>query len=237
MKRIACILLLLTMVFSSCNWRRIKGNGNLATENRSITNVQKIILENGCDVEITQGPVASLKVEADDNLIPYIITREEGITLRITSKNHTSLSSDNPIKVYITTTKLEQIQLTGSGNIIGKTKFTGSDKLTLKISGSGDINLDVNAPRVDGNITGSGTIAVTGETKDEDIHIVGAGNYNADGLKAENAVVRITGAGDVKVFTDNNLDVNITGVGSVLYKGNATLKQRVTGSGDVRKLE
>ena len=223
MKRIYLFLVLVILVGSSC--RQIKGNGILSSEDRSVSKAGKIKLLGSYDVEITQGPTTSVKVEADENLLPYIITAEENGFLVIKSRDHVGFSSDHELKVYITTDKLEEIQLVGSGNIIG-----------LKIAGSGDMNLEVNTPKIQAEIAGSGTMTVIGETRDESIQISGVGDYNADGLKAENAKVRIAGSGNVKVFADLNLDINIAGVGSVYYKGAATIKQSISGSGEVKKI-
>ncbi len=240
MKRIFIFLALTLVVCSSCRWmnyKRIKGNGNIITQDRTVTNAQRIKLSGSYDVEITQGPVTSLKVEADDNILPYILTNQEDGMLVIRSKDHINLSTEHNIKVFITTNKLEQLHLSGSGNIIGMTKFTGGDKLTLRIGGSGDMKLEINTPHIDANISGSGSMTLKGETQDQKIQISGVGDYNADELKSESAVVKIAGSGNVKVFADANLDINIAGVGSVFYKGNATVKQHVAGSGEVKKIE
>jgi hypothetical protein len=194
-------------------------------------------LKGSYDVEITQGPVTSVKVEADENILPFILISENDGSLVIKSKEHVNFSPTKSIRIYITTSKLEQIQLSGSGNIIGKNKFTGGDKLILKISGSGDIQLEVNAPEVKAEISGSGSMTLQGETQNENITIAGVGDYNANGLKAENAKVSIAGSGDVKVFAENKLDISIAGSGSVFYKGAATVKQHVVGSGEIKKME
>jgi hypothetical protein len=237
MKRIFPFLALLVIISSSCNWRRIRGNGVISTESRSVGYAGKIKLMGSYDVEITQGAASSVKVEADENLLPYIITNQEGGFLVIKSRDHINLSTEHTIKIYITTDKLEQVNLAGSGNIIGKSKFTGGDKLTLKIAGSGDMNMEVNTPDIQADIAGSGSITLKGETKDETISISGVGNYYADELKAESAKIKIAGSGDVKVFADQNLDISIAGVGSVYYKGNAAVKQHIAGSGEVKKIE
>ena len=132
---------------------------------------------------------------------------------------------------------MENIQLAGTGNIIGQGKFIGSEKLVLKIAGSGDIKLEVNTPKIEADIAGSGSINLTGETKDESIKIAGVGDYLTEGLMAENATVRIAGSGDVKVFASTTLDIHIAGSGTVYYKGNPTVKQKVAGSGDIKKLD
>lgn len=240
MKRILLFLTVIMLTATSCRWfgyKRVVGNGRLTTQQRPVNRAERIKLAGSYDVEITQGPATTVKVEADENILPVILTREEDGFLLIKTKDHISISTDNPIKVYITTAKMEQLQLAGSGNIIGKNKFTGGDKLTLKIAGSGDIRLDVNTPSIEAEIAGSGTMTMSGETRDQRIRISGVGDYNADALKSENAVVKIAGSGNVKLFAAATLDVNIAGVGSVFYKGSPTIKQQVAGSGEVKKLE
>ncbi|MDE3254056.1 MAG: DUF2807 domain-containing protein, partial [Bacteroidota bacterium] len=102
---------------------------------------------------------------------------------------------------------------------------------------SGDMQLEINTPSLESEIAGSGTLTLTGETRDQRIQISGVGNYKAEDLKSENATVRIAGSGDVKVFAANTLDIRIAGVGSVYYKGDPTIKQSVSGSGDVKRIE
>lgn len=240
MKHILLFLTVIILTATSCRWfgyKRVVGNGNLETQDRPIQRAERIKLAGSYDVEITQGPTTSVKVEADENILPFILTRSEDGFLIIKSKEHVSLSTDNTIRIFITTPKLEQVTLAGSGNIIGKSKFTGGDKLTLKIAGAGDMKMEVNTPSIEAEIAGSGSMTLTGETRDQRIRISGVGDYIGEALKSENAVVKIAGSGNVKLFAAATLDVNIAGVGSVYYKGNPTVKQHVAGSGEVKKLE
>jgi len=189
------------------------------------------------DVEITQGPTVTVQIEGDENLLPYFIVEDRGGFLVIKARDYFTYSSTEGIKVFITTPNVEEVVLAGAGNITGKSKFTGSDKLTLKIAGSGDIKMEVNTPKVSSEIAGSGSITLVGETKDETIKIAGVGDYKAADLKAENANVNIAGSGDVRIFAAAQLDVKIAGSGTVYYKGNPAIKQHVAGSGEVKKVE
>ncbi|MBV9987688.1 MAG: DUF2807 domain-containing protein [Chitinophagaceae bacterium] len=241
MRRILFFLTALVLFCASCRFmgfRRIKGNGHLSTEERHISHADHIVISGSFDVQLTQGAVTTLKLEADDNLLQHIATDEEGGTLHIRPrKRNTNFQTDHAMTVYITTPKIERVAIEGSGSVIGKSKFAGGERLTLSIGGSGDIDLEVNTPEVKSNIAGSGTIILRGETQNETIGINGSGNFFADALKAENATVSIAGAGDVKLFADATLNVNIAGSGSVLYKGNPSVKQKVIGGGDIRKID
>lgn len=213
------------------------GDGKLTSENRNVSVKPHIESRENLDVEIIEGAQPGVKVEADENLLPYIITEDDGDKLVIKTKDNTSLSSPNKIKVYITTDKLEDVDLEGSGNITGTGEFTGADHLKLSIAGSGNISIQVNTPKVTSSIAGTGNIILAGETKDSKIDIAGVGEYKAEELKSENVDVRIAGSGNAHVFADVSLDINIAGSGDVYYKGSPSVQQHVAGSGNIRQIQ
>jgi hypothetical protein len=108
--------------------------------------------------------------------------------------------------------------------------------MVLRITGSGDITCNINAPRIDAKLAGSGTLHIAGETRDVEVDIAGSGNYNGTDLKAENAAVKIAGSGDVSLFADARLEVKVMGSGSVKYRGNAIVNKKIMGSGSVLKI-
>lgn len=237
MKKILILLCVVVVTASSCRWKHIKGSGHIITEDRHVTNAERIHLKGSYNVEITQGAETSVKVVGDDNILPYIVVQNEGGELVIRSKDNINYSTDSDIKVIITTNKLSSIKLSGSGDVNGMNKFTGSERLELGIAGSGNINLNVNTPEIRSDIAGSGSINIKGETASEDVHIAGSGDYNGDELKSENATVKIAGNGDVKVYADVKLDVHVAGSGNIFYKGNPTITQKVIGSGEIKKMD
>lgn len=240
MKKNLVLFLLIILFISGCDFiagRIINGSGNIVTEERNIHAANKIKLAGSYDVELSQGSTASVKVEADDNLMKHIIIENDGNWLVIKSKDHENLMATKTIKIYITTNELQAIELVGSGNIIAKDKFTGGNQLELKIAGSGNMDLQINTPKVNAHIAGSGNVLIAGETKDEEIHIAGHGDYKAENLKAENAKVNIAGSGNVKIFASNTLNISIAGSGNVFYKGNPTISQHVAGSGKIKQLQ
>jgi len=239
MKKIFFIVLITTFVVSSCDIldRRIEGNGHTVTEQRNVRDARRIHLSGNFDVVLTPGATTSLKIDADDNLLPYIVTNEEGGKLVIKTRDNTNLSSHNDIKVTVTTDKLEEISLSGAGSIKGTDKFIGGDALSLDVSGAGSINLDVNTPKVTSHLSGVGSINISGETKDADLHISGVGSFKGSSLKAENVKVQLSGTGSAYVFASTALDVSISGIGSVNYSGNPTVTQHVSGLGSVKKVD
>jgi hypothetical protein len=228
------------LAFVSCDnpfAKTIHGNNNITTSERTLSSFKKIRCSGGYDIQLTQGNTSSIKIETDENIQPYIVTDVNGDELNIHTQKDINIRPLDKIKLFITTDKLEDFKLSGSGNVSTTNKFSGGDHLDLDISGSGNIHFDVNTPSVSSSISGTGDIYVTGETKNSKIDIAGSGNYHAEDLKAENAKVIIAGSGDARLFADSTLDINIAGVGNVYYKGNASISQSIAGTGKIKKLE
>ncbi|HEY6977362.1 MAG TPA: head GIN domain-containing protein [Chitinophagaceae bacterium] len=240
MRKIYLFALSATIIAVSCDMmfrKTVHGNGNLTSQQRTVSNAERIKSMGNFSIDIIQGSPSSVKVEADENLLPYILTENSGDRLVIRTKEGYNLSSQNKLKVTVTTDKLEEVELNGSGNVNGIGKFSGADHLKISVAGSGDINLSANTPAVESSIAGTGNITLSGETKSSKIEIAGVGDYKAEDLMSENVEIHIAGSGNARVYAENNLDIHIAGSGDVFYKGNASVKQDIAGSGKIRKEE
>ena len=238
MRKLFLLIAVACVCLSSCNEifkKTIHGNGNITTQQRNVHRADKIKSYGSFDIVIIQGNETSVKVEADENLIDYIITRNEGDDLVVKAREGYNLQSDDPIKITVTTNELELVEVAGSGNVRGEGKFTGRDHLKISVAGTGNVDLAVNTPEIESHIAGSGNISLSGETRDSKIEIAGMGDYNAQNLKSENVEIHIAGSGNTHVYAENKLDVHIAGSGDVYYKGNANISQDIAGSGKISK--
>ena len=213
---------------------RVDGNGNIKSETRDIRIANRIKVTGDMDVIILQG-TAAVRVEADENLLPFIETVADDNWLEIKSRDNFDLRSSKTIRVYVTTPEITDVKLTGSGNITTQDKFSFESDINFDITGSGNITAQINTPKVEAHISGSGNLHLSGETKDMEISISGSGNFRGSNLKAENADLSIAGSGDADVFVDDRMKVSVAGSGNVKYNGNATIDSHISGSGSVSK--
>ncbi|TDH26458.1 DUF2807 domain-containing protein [Segetibacter sp. 3557_3] len=232
-----CLALFLMIAVVSCfnNHRRVNGNGKAGTQTRSVSGVTEISLTAGIDVELSSGET-SVRLEGDENILPYVETVVKNGELVIRYRRNVRIETDNPVKVYVSTPTLNSVEISGGGNVTGEDKWSSKQPMRFSISGSGDIYMIVNTPRVRGNISGSGNLNLAGETKDVEVDISGSGNYRGKGLKAEVADINIVGSGDAETFADVALKAKIVGSGSIRYAGNADVSKNITGSGSVDKV-
>lgn len=241
MKRILFAACLLMGIFANAQWgwEKIEGNGQLKKENRTMGHFTKVSSSGSWDVMIAYGAEHSVQVEGDENLLSYIETKVEDNKLFIQPKKNSNLRSKNKIVVYVILPNLTGVYLSGSGDMIGKGNFSNDGKLSLAISGSGNIKLEINnAKSVDCSIAGSGKIQVAGKAETLLTSISGSGSVDAYSLYSNEVTARISGSGNAKVFANKTIDASISGSGNVHYKGAPeSIQKRTAGSGRVVKSE
>ena len=235
MKKIFLSGLMIAFIFSSCRFiegQQMKGDGNVTTAQRNVTGFTGAETHGSIDIEVAQGDYKVI-VECDKNLIPYIVTEVIDGRLNVHFSDDFHGYNYTSAKVYVTAPALTAFETHGSGNIEGKGKISDSGAMTLNISGSGNIKLELHSPDIQAEIHGSGNITVDGETKNFSTGVYGSGDTFASGLKAENVKASIHGSGNADVSASVKLDVEIFGSGDVNYKGTPQVNTESHGSGSV----
>jgi len=238
--RLAWVLSIL-LFLASCQGfmgKRIHGNGNIRTEDRSVSDFRHVEIGGAAKVLVSQSDHSTVKVECDENLLPYIEVIQTGDHIKIREKNGYRLIPTHDIRVYVATPVYRSIEASGACDILGQTKITNPESLEMHVSGAGDIKMEIDAPQLTAEVTGSGSIDLKGKTKDVTLDLTGAAHAHCYDLLAENTKVEIAGAGSAEVYASVKLDAQVSGAGDVKYKGNATdVNQHVSGAGSVRKAD
>jgi len=208
----AVLLLVVALLMAGCPaLNGVPGSGHAATETRAVGEFSRVELSGAADVETSIGPVQSVEVTLDDNLLPLIETKVDSGTLRINStKNYnTSLG----LKVKIVAPSFEGFTVSGAANLhavglAGKT-------FSLNISGAGNADLQ-------------------GSVDALEVHVSGAAKIRTFGLTAKQVKIDLSGAGNAQVTATESLDATVSGAGYVQYRGHPTkVTQNVSGAGSV----
>ena len=240
MRPIALASLFLLILLSSCSYmggKRVTGDGELSTQDRNVGDLRGVEVTGSMQVIVSQGPTASVRVEADRNLHNYIVTELDGDVLQVRPKKGYNLRPRAGIKIYVTAPQYHTLAITGSGKIQSASKVTGGEKMKVEITGSGNIVADVDAPAVQTEITGSGSITLNGNTRTLGSEINGSGDVHGFNLLSEATEVEINGSGNAEVFASKQLNVSIAGSGDVQYKGSPAVNQSIAGSGKIRQVQ
>lgn len=221
--------------FSSQNNERIKGNGNVKEESREASAFTDISTSGVYKVIIEQGNTHSIRVEAEDNLLPYIVTDISRGELSIHSKKGYNIQPTKDIKVYITLQKVEKLSASGASGFTSKGKLT-SDRILLDLSGAADANLDIRTHELKVGVSGAGNITLKGNTDKADYGVSGSADISALDLTTDEAKLGISGTGKANVFVQKSLNVVISGMGNVKYKGEPSINQIISGMGKISKI-
>ena len=216
MKRIQLIsaLSLLIILSTGCDWRGIRGNGNIKTESRPMTAFTRV--EAGGFYELEWHPGApSFSLTTDENLLAHIQTSVEGDLLKI--KMQHSLAPTDAIKIVITSPTLTGASFSGALTF-DATQLSGGT-FALETSGAAKVTLAGKVDRLLASLTG-------------------ASKLQAAELSTADVELSVTGAGKADVTASNLLRASITGAGKVSYGGQPkSVEKKITGAGKIEPRE
>jgi len=216
-------------------------NSFAAIQDRHLSGFNAISLSAAYDVYIVQGTTESVKVEAPDDMIDHLVTEVQNGVLKIYNKNDHSWGSWNfsghkKLVVYVTAKDINNIGVSGSGNVYFKNGIT-TNSLKVRVSGSGNVQGKLTVKILETGISGSGDVKFVGRADNATIGVSGSGDYTGRDLVTVSTAVRVSGSGDATVNASEKIDAVVSGSGDIRYTGTAKQISKSThGSGDIHKM-
>ena len=143
-------------------------------------------------------------------MLPVLTSEVDDSVLRLGRKRRTTVRTRNPIRYRVTLKGLTSVELSGSGSVSGA-------------------DLRASALRVD--ISGSGTVNLTGTADQQEVEVSGSGRYEAAELASRSVTIEISGSGKATVAAAEQLRVDISGSGTVTYSGDPGSSSRSAAPG------
>ena len=179
---------------------QVKGNGNLVSEMRKLSNFKAIEITIGYDkILMNCGQEPSIHISGDENILPLITTRISKGILRIESDSTFKTKADS--EIIINVKSLKEFTLDGVGETV--IQNVNSEKFTC-------------------NINGVGSCELKGKVESFYVSVNGVGSVNAKQLIADDVVANLNGVGSVKLYAKNSLNASVNGIGGLTYFGNPT---------------
>lgn len=214
------------------------GSGNIIGVARNVGEFTEISILYPSDVTIRQGEVQSVKITADDNLLPQLSTEVRSGRLTIENNERSwakRVNSTEPVQIIITVNDLSQIDFDSAGKVL--VDQLSVDELSLNLSGAGEITFaSLAARQLTVTISGAGSIQADGNAETLHLEIDGLGSFNGDGFYATNADISINGAGSATLHVERQLKAEINGAGSINYYGSPDVQKGINGLGSVKRL-
>lgn len=233
-------LLLIAVLASACTLQigdlevqSIDPKGVLVSEERPVQDFTRVMMAGVGRLEITQGSEEKLVVEADEAILPHLITRVENGTLILgETKPGTIFTNMEDITYTLTVKTLEGISLSGLGDV--QSKPLTATRMEIQVSGSGNIEIeDLQAETLTVQISGLGSARVAGKVTRQEVSISGSGDYDAPDLESEDMIATISGLGGMDVWVKTTLKATISGSGNISYFGSPSVTSDISGLGSL----
>jgi Putative auto-transporter adhesin, head GIN domain len=207
----------LCTVFTTFGCVAQAGNGHVVEETRHVSDFTSIDNDSPFEVDINQGDDLEVRVRIDSNLQRYVEAHVHGDTLLIEASAWVVDLPPGP-HVTITLPKIENLENHGSGDVFAAS-FEQDKEIQLRLSGSGNLTLDANAPRISAAVRGSGDMFLSGSTDYAELELYGSGDLDAVDLVAMQADISVDGSGDVRARVEGPVDARTEGSGDIELSG------------------
>lgn len=187
------------------------------TETRSLPAFQELHLNGNQLLILEKGRTNSLKITGSDTSdFSHVRSEVSHGVLHIWSAQNSLFKKHRRLRVYVTATSLERLNLTGSGMIesrspwsaaaffihlngSGQIRFEGhADLIQAELEGSGRMQLQTSCKQLHARLMGSGNLTLSGTSGNASLQVEGSGLIDARNLKAAHETRRVLGSGMIQ---------------------------------------
>ena len=234
---ISVAAIILVMSTSCIRFTGISGSGNVISEERKVEGFNSISVSAGINLFIEQGDSETLKIEAEDNVVPLLITEVRNGRLEIHYKEFIRLGFKltRPVNVYVTVKQLDELKASSGSSVKTEEIKTNSFKINLSSGAFGQFI--VQAAEINVNASSGTSILISGKTDKQIISLSSGGSYDAEDLASKSAEVDVSSGSSVKINVSDNLNVNISSGGIVQYKGTPKVSSNISSGGILKNID
>jgi hypothetical protein len=228
------VLLFLLGSTSSCFLSGVKGNGNVVTMNRNISDdFVRIKASSGIDVYITQNGETSLVVEADENLHELIKTEVRNGTLYIDSKKN--IWTAKAKKVHLSIEKLVEIEV-NSGAEINSENTLNADELKIIATSGAEFNLHLNVNNLNCESSSGADVNLDGKANNFNVSSSSGSDIDAYGLETSYCIAKASSGSNIKVKVNKTFNGDASSGADIQFKGDPEIvSSKDSSSGKVKK--
>ncbi len=227
MRRSFLMIGLLVVLLTGCaaqppaNFSGITGSGAVITEKRSVSGFHAVSVSSNITLQLTQTGDESLTIEAEDNIMPLLVSEVSEDTLSLGLKPHTSVRLTQPVVFKLTVKDLDAIRV---HDMVKATlgPITAGNKFSAMSSDSAALTLDrVTAGSFELKAANTGTLRAESLDGASTINIAASstGNVKITSLTAsilnvttsEAAVVKLAGKVDTQHVTAKGVSWYVAG--------------------------
>ena len=203
-------------------------------EVRKVDNFTGIEVSGAVFLYLSQGTTPGVAVSAGDEKYNNKIKTEvrNGI-LRISVEGGVWNGfnwTNRKLRAYVTVTDMNQLGVSGASyvSISGTLK---SDEIKMQVSGASEVKGIVNVNKLDMDMSGASVAKLSGTVSEGTIDASGACKINSYDLVFNKCKVSSSGASNIRVTINGELNADATGGSTIYYRGSGVAKALNTSGG------
>src|ERR1700682_1111521 len=147
------VLATFIILVTGCGWPGIRGNGHITTDQRTLTAFSEIESEGAFEIEWRSGAPA-LSITTDENLLPYIDSRNIDNRLRLHSRDR--IRPTHGVKIVVSSPPRSAAKLTGATRLTAS-QLSGA-KFAVESTGAARVTLDGTVDELLAGLSGGRTV-------------------------------------------------------------------------------
>ncbi len=221
-------LFLFAFIFISASAQKQLIDDPNAQSRKLSSSFHGIAVSSAIDLYLTQGNEEAVAVSAaDKNDIEKISTEVENGVLIIKFRNNKGFSwfrGNKKLKAYVSFKNIDKLSASGASDVHIQGTIT-ADKLDIHLSGASDLKGDLKANDLSMDQSGASDATITGSATNITIGVSGASDVKAYDFVTENCTAHASGASDIHITVNKELNVHASGASDIYYKGTAVIKE------------
>lgn len=213
----------------------VDGSGTAATVELRPDDLSHITLEAPGALVVRPG-APSVRVTADDNLLPHLEVRAEGDGLHLAQRNAEGyrLRPKTPITYVVTVPRLHALTVRGPGRAVVEGVPGARLSVVLHDGASADLR-EIECESLNLVLWDRNEARVSGSADRAEIVLLGDGTADARNFRVDDDLrVELSDGGRAGVWAPGALRAQVRGGGTVVYSGSPrTIDQRITGGGRI----
>jgi hypothetical protein len=198
-------------------------------ELRPVKGFHAIDVSNAINVYLSPGDKETVAVSASDpKWRDRIRTEIQDGVLKIWLDGHGRRwdGGNKKLKAYISFTTLDRLSASGASDIYVDGIISGNS-LAIDLSGASDFKGAVRVNELSVDQGGASDAVITGTVANTaKIQVSGASDLKGYGLATDNCDAEATGASDIRITVNKELNAHATGASSINYKGAGIIKEK-----------
>ncbi|WEK38054.1 MAG: DUF2807 domain-containing protein [Candidatus Pseudobacter hemicellulosilyticus] len=220
------LLLLTALPLWAAAQRQIINDENAVP--RDIGSFHAVKISSPITLFLSQGEREVLVVSASEEKFRDLIRTEvrDG-ELHIWFDNKNNLIRNNQhlkLRVYLSFKELDKLQVSGASTVVVSGTLA-VNQLSLDMSGASDFKGNVELGSLNVKVSGASDAVVSGKAGTVTIDANGASDFKGYELQSDQCSVTASGASDVKITVNKELNARASGASSVYYKGEGVVKE------------